>query len=78
MSNANLNINVMDKRMLNQTEAANYTGLAVKHFKDHCTVQPVEMRPGALSWDKRDLDRWIDSLKEGAEATTRTAILGKL
>ncbi|MEC3863301.1 hypothetical protein VK792_18590 [Mesobacterium sp. TK19101] len=78
MGNANLNISVIEKRMLSQTEAASYTGLPVKHFKASCPVQPLEIRPGARAWDKRDLDRWIDEMKEGAEMTTQDAILGKL
>lgn len=78
MGNANLNISVIDKRMLKQSEAADYTGLALKHFKAHCPVAPVEMRPGTLLWDKRDLDGWIDAMKEGAELATQDAILGKL
>ncbi|RYH02855.1 hypothetical protein EU805_09065 [Salipiger sp. IMCC34102] len=64
--------------MLSLTEAAAYTGLPQKHFKATCPVQPLEIRPGARSWDKRDLDRWIDDMKGGAEMTTRDAILGKL
>ena len=78
MANANLNISVIEKRMLKQSEAAEYTGLPVKHFKVTCPVQPVEMRPGTILWDKRDLDKWIDAMKNGAEAATQKAILGKL
>jgi hypothetical protein len=78
MANANLNITVTEKRMLKQSEAANYTGLSAKHFKVTCPVNPVEMRPGTLLWDKRDLDRWIDGMKEGAEVATQEAILSKL
>ncbi len=78
MASASLNITVTEKRMLNQSEAAGYTGLPVKHFKATCPVQPVEMRPGSILWDKRDLDQWIDAMKEGAEMATQDAILGKL
>lgn len=78
MANANLNISVIEKRMLNQSEAADYTGLPVKHFNEICPVQPVEMRPGKILWDKRDLDKWIDAMKEGVEMATQDAILGKL
>ena len=78
MTNANLNISVIEKRMLKQSEAAMYTGLAVKHFKATCPVQPVKVRPGTVLWDKRDLDKWIDAMKEGAEMATQDAILGKL
>lgn len=78
MSSANLNISVVEKRMLKQSEAAHYAGLPVKHFKTLCPVQPVEMRTGRILWDKRDLDNWIDSMKEGAEMAKQDAILGKL
>jgi hypothetical protein len=78
MANANLNISVIEKRMLKQSEAAEYTGLAAKHFKTTCPIQPVEMRKGTILWDKHDLDKWIDAMKEGTEMATHDAILGKL
>ena len=78
MGNANLNISVVDKRMLKQSEAADYTGLPIKHFKTTCPVQPLEIRPGTNVWDKRDLDKWIDAMKEGTELATHDAILGRL
>jgi len=78
MGNTNLNISVVEKRMLNQAEAAAYTGLPLKHFKASCPVQPCELHPGRKAWDKRELDRWIDAMKEGAELATNDAILGRL
>lgn len=78
MANANLNINIIEKRMLKQSEAADYTGLPAKFFQATCPVQTVEMRPGTVLWDKRDLDKWIDAMKEGAEMATQDTILGKL
>lgn len=78
MTSANLNISLVEKRMLKQFEAAGYTGLPVKHFQATCPVPPVEMRPGTILWDKRDLDKWIDEMKEGVEMATQEAILGKL
>jgi predicted alpha/beta hydrolase family esterase len=75
---ANLNISVVEKRIFTLAEAASYTGLPTKHFKASCPVRPVEMRPGTVHWDKRDLDQWIDAMKEGAEMATQDAILGKL
>lgn len=78
MGSANLNISVIEKRMLKQSEAASYTGLAVKHFKDTCPVQPIELRPGTVLYDKRDLDVWIDGIKTGAEPTTQDAIVSKI
>lgn len=78
MASANLNVRVVDVRMLKQSEAAEYVGLSVKLFKAVCPVQPVEIRPGTILWDKHDLDRWIDTMKEGAEMATQDAILDKL
>lgn len=78
MSSASLNISVVEKRMLKQSEAASYTGLAVKHFKAACPVQPIELRPGTVLYDKRDLDTWIDGMKTGAEMASQDAILGRL
>lgn len=78
MSNASLNISVVEKRMLMLSEAASYTGLPTKHFKSVCPVQPFELQPGKVLWDKRDLDKWIDGMKIGTEASTQEAILGKL
>jgi hypothetical protein len=78
MANASLNITVIEKRMLKQSEAANYIGLPEKLFKTTCPVQPIEIRPTMLLWDKRDLDKWIDAMKEGAEMATQDAILSKL
>ena len=56
MSSVSLNISVVEKRMLSTTEAADYTGLPRKHFKVTCPVQPIELRPGTVVYDKRDLD----------------------
>lgn len=78
MATASLTINVNEKRMLKQSEAAVYTGLPQTLFKKACPVQPVEIKPGKVLWDKRDLDKWIDAMKEGAEMATQDAILGKL
>ena len=78
MGNANLSITVTEKRLLNQGEAAAYTGLPQKYFKDNCPVQPIEVRVGSKLWDKRDLDRWIDDMKNGTEQSSRDAILNKL
>lgn len=78
MGNANLNISVVDKRMFSAAEAADYTGIPRKYFKNTCPVQTIELRPGAKLYDKRDLDMWIDGIKTGTEPATQDAILGKL
>ncbi len=78
MAAATLNLNVVDKRMLSATEAASYCGLAAKHFKTICPVQPVNMGGRFTLWDKRDLDQWIDTEKAGLADASHDAILGKL
>ncbi|MDP3340786.1 hypothetical protein [Frigidibacter sp.] len=78
MATTNLNISVIDKRMLKQAEAASYTGLPVKHFKAACPVRPVQLAQGSLLWDRRDIDQWIDTVKSGEVMETRDDILGRL
>lgn len=78
MGAANLSISVVEKRMLRKSEAAEYTGIPAKYFCQTCPCQPLEIRPGSVLWDKRDLDSWIDTMKEDAELTSQDAILSKL
>lgn len=78
MATTNLNISVIDKRMMKQSEAASYSGLPVKHFKAACPVRPVELKEGTLLWDRKDIDLWIDGVKSGAMTETRDDILGRL
>ena len=78
MATASLNISVTEKRMMNEAEASSYCGLAVKHFKEACPVQPVNLGGNAVRFDKRDLDQWIDTVKTGSVDTSREAILARL
>ena len=78
MSTTNLNISVIEKRMMNATEAAHYCGLAVKHFKSLCPVQPVLIPPKYKQYDRTDLDKWLDNLKTGNELACRNDILDRL
>lgn len=78
MATANLNFSVIEKRMMSETEAASYCGLAAKHFKICCTVQPVNLGGKALRYDKRDLDQWIDTEKTGEADNSHDAILARL
>ncbi len=78
MSTASLNISLVEKRMLSANEAADYTGIPKKHFSNTCPVQPIELRPGTVLYDKCDLDKWIDTMKTGVELATQAAIVGKL
>lgn len=78
MSIATLNLNMVEKRMLSAPQAASYCGLAAKHFKAICPVQPVDMGGRYILWDKRDLDQWIETEKTGATDASQAAILGRL
>jgi hypothetical protein len=53
-------------RMLSKVQAASYCGMGVESFAVNCPVKPIRMRPGdrGLRWDIRELDEWIDSLKQ--------------
>lgn len=53
MATTNLNINVVDKRMFKQSEAASYAGLPVKHFKaasgtEYVRLMRMRLRSGFL------------------------------
>lgn len=78
MAGATLNLSVIDKRMLNATEAASYCGLPSKYFKAACPVQPVQLAQKFQLYDKHDLDQWIETEKAGAADTSQDAILGRL
>lgn len=78
MATTNLNISVVEKRMMRASEAAHYTGLAASQFKRECPVTPLSFANGSLLWDKHDLDKWLDGLKSGVAETSRTDILGRL
>jgi hypothetical protein len=78
MAIATLNLIVLQKRMLNKTEAAEHCGRSVKRFDIECPVQAVRFPNGDNRWDLRDLDAWIDSLKAGYPCHEAEAIIGKL
>lgn len=65
MSTATLNIKVKEQRMIPMGDAAIYCGLKSKNFTADCPVRAVEVARGVKLYDKRDLDSWIDSLKDG-------------
>lgn len=77
MTAANLNIIAIDRRMLTKTEAAHFCGLPVRKFPAVCPVVPVELAKGIERYDRRDLDKWLDSLSLG-ENEDEDAIVGKL
>lgn len=51
-------------RILSKKEAAVYCRIPVNKFSSICPVTPLDMGNGGISYDLRDLDDWIDSLKD--------------
>ena len=78
MSSTTLQINVVPKRMLKQSEAATHCGRSATRFKIECPVQPVRFPNGDLRYDVRDLDPWLDSLKAGVGDHDADAIVARL
>jgi hypothetical protein len=64
---ATVNLRVQPFRLLTKAEAAHYCRRSVKKFQAQCPVSPIEMADGDRLWDVRDLDRWIDAMKEGVD-----------
>jgi hypothetical protein len=54
-------------RLFTKAEAAHYCRLG-KKFDTQCPVRPIRMSNGELFWDVQDLEKWIDSLKDGDNA----------
>lgn len=65
MSLATLQLNIVPKRMLTESEAAHHCGRPVKRFKMECPVSPVVFANGDRRFDVKDLDGWLDSMKAG-------------
>lgn len=51
-----------EARLLTQGQAASYCGVCVDTFKKVCPVPPVSLLGRIPRYDRRALDRWIDSL----------------
>jgi hypothetical protein len=69
---------VIHKRIFDQKQAAEYVGLrSKKRFQDVCPVQPIALGSGLTGYDVRDLDAWIDGLKNGA-ANDNVVLLERL
>jgi hypothetical protein len=77
MSHAIINLRVQPFRLLTKGEAAHYCRRSVKKFEAQCPVLPIEMADGDRLWDVRDLDRWIDSLKNDLDDEVE-AIISRL
>lgn len=78
MATATLNLSVVNKRMLTKAEAAHYCGMKVKHFEIDCPVRPVRVANHDLRWDIRDLDEWLDGLKDTKVDETVDSIVARL
>ena len=53
-------------RMLSKKEASVYCRIPVNKFSAICPVIPIDLGTG-LSYDIKDLDRWIDSYKQNRQ-----------
>lgn len=78
MASATLNLRVLSRRMLTDSEAAHHCGRPMKRFKVECPVRAVEFPNGDLRWDIRDLDAWLDSLKVGGRVDDADDIVARL
>lgn len=78
MAATTLNLNVIQKRMLTKTEAAEHCGRSVKRFEIECPTRFVRFANGDVRWDVRDLDAWIDSLKSGYVHCDADAVVDRL
>ena len=73
MTTATLNLSIVTKRMLTKAEAAHYCGLLVSRFEVDCPVRPVRVGTRDL-WDIRDLDLWLDGLKETVDSSVESIV----
>jgi hypothetical protein len=79
MSSATLQINIVPKRMLTKSEAAQHCGRPVSRFQIECPCKPVKFSNGDLRYDVQDLDTWLNSLKaDGQDHNDAEAIVARL
>jgi len=67
MSTALVSVTLISKRMLAKREAAEHCGRSLKRFEVECPVTPIRFPNGDLRYDVRDLDQWLDKLKNNSE-----------
>ncbi len=67
MGQAKMNFVVTSRRIYNKAEAAEYCGLPPKVFATLCPVTPIRFSERHSGYDVRDLDRWLDGFKAGAD-----------
>lgn len=58
----------IEPRLLSPEQAATYCGVSVGMFRERIPVLPIAFGRRRL-YDRRDLDQFIDSLKQGAPAS---------
>lgn len=78
MAGATLHLCLIPKRMLTASEAAHHCGRPLKRFKIECPVVPIAFDNGDKRWDVRDLDLWLDGLKDGLGSDNAEAIVARL
>jgi hypothetical protein len=77
MNAAVLHLTIVSKRMLTLQEAAQHCGRSVKRFEIECPVAAVIFPNGDRRYDVHDLDKWLDSIKNGdGDADAIVARLG--
>lgn len=76
MPTTNLNITVIERRLISQAEAAKYCSLPAKKFPMICRVAPIDL-DGKKLFDKKQIDRWLDELNSGA-FDSDDEVLGRL
>ncbi len=67
MTAASVTVSIAPKRILTRKEAAAYCGRSLTEFNSECPVMPIKFANGDLRYDARDLDAWLDNLKQKAE-----------
>jgi hypothetical protein len=78
MATTTLNLSIIQKRLLTKTEAAEHCGRPIRRFEVECPVKCVRFPNGDVRWDVRDLDAWIDSLKDGFSGADSETLLARL
>ena len=65
-------------RLLTKGHAAAYCCRTISRFTVECPVRPLIMKNGDHLYDIRDLDDWIDGMKNGGQEDEAEAALSKL
>lgn len=74
----NLPDSMAGNRMLSKKEASLYCRIPVNKFSAVCPVSPIDLGSGLLSYDRNDLDKWIDGAKQTTQAINDDDIIKRL